>query len=96
MNQSSSDESLPVAASLAISRGQLVEAIRVIRQQEGVDLSAAKARVDRYLAQNPLLQKRIDEGRKAFRRKLIRWALIGDVVLIAAAAYWWFGGFSDR
>lgn len=89
--RSSSDGSLPVEASLEISRGQIMQAIRVIRVHEGVDLAGAKARVDLYLEQNPLLQKRIQEQRKATRRQVIKWVLIVDALLIAAAVYWWFG-----
>lgn len=37
---------LPSAAQAALARGEIIEAIRIVRQTEGIGLKAAKARVD--------------------------------------------------
>ena len=44
--------SLPTAAALAVNDGRLIEAIKIVRETDRLDLTAAKARVDAYIAAN--------------------------------------------
>ena len=85
------EQSLPIEAVLAISDGKIIDAIKIIREREGSDLANAKARVDRYLAQNPLIQEQLKERARAARGRFVRWVLIVDAALLLAVLYWMFG-----
>ena len=82
---------LPTAALLALEDGRLIEAIKVIREVEHLDLRAAKERVEAYAATNPALQARIAESLKATRKKIRGWVLAFDAVLVVGFLYWFFG-----
>ena len=47
---------LPVEAITLLSEGQFVQAIKALREHEGLGLREAKLRVDAYLAREPLLK----------------------------------------
>jgi ribosomal protein L7/L12 len=81
---------LPARAVGALREGRAIDAIKVLRETEGVDLAQAKARVDTYLAANPAVKKRLDEHQREFRKRLIGWVLVVDAVILAAVAAWWF------
>jgi ribosomal protein L7/L12 len=83
------DKPLPIDATLAINDGNVIEAIKLVRSAEGLDLMQAKARVDRYLDGNPALKEKIDEVRREARNRLIRNVLLFDAVIVAALI-WWF------
>jgi ribosomal protein L7/L12 len=74
----------------ALREGRAIDAIKLLRETEGVDLAQAKARVDAYLAATPSLKKRLDERQREFRKRLIGWVLVVDAVILAAVAAWWF------
>ncbi len=84
------DKPLPIEATLAINDGKVIDAIKLVRSAEGLDLVQAKARVDRYLEGNPALKEKIDEVRRDARRQLIRKVLLFDAVLVAALIWWFF------
>jgi hypothetical protein len=83
------DKPLPIAVTLAVKDGNYLEAIRQIRDAEGLDLVRAKARFDLYLEGNPALRETIDEVRRGSRRRLIRKVLIFDAIVVVALI-WWF------
>lgn len=82
--------SLPAAALLALDEGRLIEAIKIVRESERLDLTAAKARVDACVAADPRLQERMQQAQRDRRRALIKWALMVDAVLLAGILYWFF------
>ncbi len=81
---------LPPKVVAALREGRLVDAIKVVREVESLDLAGAKARIDAYLASDPALKKRLDERQREFRRRLIGWVLAVDAIVLAAVAAWWF------
>lgn len=85
------DSPLPAAAAAALSLGRTVDAIRHVREAEGLGLMEAKQRVEAYIRRNPALRAQLDEQQKQTRRRIIQWALIIDVVIIAAVFWWLFG-----
>lgn len=89
MKKRTSDEPLPIAVTLAVNDGNYLEAIRQLRVAEGLDLARAKARIDRYLEDNPVLRDKIEEVRKESRRRLIQKVLIFDAIVVIALI-WWF------
>jgi ribosomal protein L7/L12 len=84
------DKPLPIEATLAINDGKVIDAIKLVRSAEGLDLVQAKARVDRYIEDNPALKDKIDEMRRESRNKLIRIVLLFDAVLVAVLIWWFF------
>lgn len=90
MTPQAREKPLPIAVSLAIADGKLIEAIKLLREAEGLDLLRAKARVDRYLESNPGLREKIDEVRKEARRDLVRKVLLLDAVIVIALIWWFF------
>lgn len=80
---------LPAAAAAALSLGRMVDAIKYVRESEGLSLLEAKLRVEAQLRRNPALKAQLDEQQKQFRRRIVQWAIVIDVILIAAV-FWWF------
>jgi hypothetical protein len=76
---------------MALDEGRVLDAIRSLRESEGIDLTLAKARVDAYVHANPALQQRLAQRSKDRRKGLVKWVLIVDAVLFGVAAYWFFG-----
>ncbi len=79
---------LPVEAITLLSEGQFVQAIKAVREHEGLGLREAKQRVDAWLAREPLIKAQIEMRQRAARRKFFLWFLLVDIV-IAAAVLWW-------
>ena len=85
------DATLPAAAIVALNRGRVIEAIKLVRDSEpGLGLAAAKARVDAYVARDPMLKSQVEQQVKASRSRLVRWVIIFDVLLFAALAWYFF------
>lgn len=77
---------LPKSAVEALWQGNVIEAIKVVRQERNVGLKEAKDVVDAYLASQPALKKKMDQVLATARQRFIRW-LIGFLVLAAGVAY---------
>jgi hypothetical protein len=73
--QSLFDRSLSEAAVAALWRGQVIDAIRLVREEQRIDLEEAKASVDAYLRSQPALQRRIEQTQSDARAGLLRWVL---------------------
>ena len=85
------DTPLPAAAAAALSTGHKVDAIKYLREAEGLGLMEAKQRVEAYVERNPALKAQLAEQQARMRRRLIQWGLIIDVLLIAAILWYIFG-----
>jgi hypothetical protein len=83
--------SLPAAAEAALSAGRMIEAIKILRTTEQLDLTQAKQRLDAYLAQNPDLRDRVQRMSREQRAKVIKWVLVLDGIIVLALVYWFFG-----
>jgi hypothetical protein len=79
---------LPTAAAMALAEGRKIEAVKIVREAEGCDLSAAVARVDAALNADPAAKVRVDEQTRARRKSLRVWIVLIDILLVAAALYW--------
>lgn len=73
--QSLFDHSLSEAAVAALRRGQVLDAITLVRHEQQVDVKEAKASVAAYLQSHPALQRRIQQEQSDARAGLLRWAL---------------------
>jgi ribosomal protein L7/L12 len=92
MQHPTQDEAtLPAAAIVALNRGQVIEAIKLVRQSEpGLGLAGAKAQVDAYVARDPMLKVQVEQQVKASRSRLVRWVIIVDILLFAGLAGYFF------
>lgn len=87
----SEERPLPAAAAAALSTGRMVDAIKYVREAEGLGLMEAKQRVDAYVASDPILKTQLAEQQARMRRGLIKWVLIIDLVLVVAVLWYFFG-----
>lgn len=70
------DQPLSEAAVAALRRGQVIDAISLVRKEQHIDLKQAKASVEAYLHTQPALQRRIEQELADARAGLLRWALL--------------------
>ena len=66
---------LPQAAIDALWRGQVIDAIKLVRMDQQIDLQEAKSSVDAYLQTQPALKNRIEHRQADAREGLLRWVL---------------------
>lgn len=81
---------LPLEAVALLGEGKLADAIKAVKQTEGIHLREARARVATYVAQDPLLRVQIETQQGAKRRKIFFWFLLIDLVVTAGIIYWLF------
>lgn len=77
---------VPQAAVDCLWRGQTIEAIKLVRNQQKIGLKDAKDLVDSYIRSQPSLQQRMEAARVEAKRRLVR-GLIWFLILAAGAAY---------
>lgn len=90
-DESAKDRPLPAAAAAALSMGRITDTIKYVREAEGLGLMEAKQRVDAHVTSDPVLKAQIAEQESQMKRRLIKWVLIIDVILVAAVAWYFFG-----
>ena len=66
---------LPFAAMEALRNGRKIEAIKIVRQEWGIDLKAAKDEVDAYVASHPELASQLQVAGEGAKRVLL-WLLV--------------------
>lgn len=59
---------LPQAALSALQQGRKIEAIKLVREVEGLGLKEAKDRVEAYVAGDPILKERLAAESSSGRR----------------------------
>lgn len=85
------DRPLPAAAAAALSTGRMIDAIKHVREAEGLGLMEAKQRVEAHVERNPMLKVQLAEQQARMKRRLIQWVLVIDVLLVAAVLWYFFG-----
>lgn len=84
------DTDLPKVVVEALWQGNVIEAIKLVRQERNVGLTEAKDLVDTYIASQPTLKKKLDQVIATAQQRFIRW-LIGFLVLAAGVGYFMMG-----
>lgn len=79
---------LPNAAIEMLWRGQMIEAIKLLRVERNLGLKEAKDLVDAYIRSQPSLRKKMEEAQAESWQKLKRALIVA--LIIAAAAYVFF------
>jgi ribosomal protein L7/L12 len=80
----------PKAAIEALWQGNVIEAIKVVRQERNIGLTEAKEAVETYIASEPALKKKMDQVLATAKQKFIQW-FIGFLVLAVGMAYFVMG-----
>ena len=78
--------SLDQSALSALHQGNKVEAIRIVREANGVGLKESKDFVESYIATQPDLDRQYAEVRSSGKRRLLWLAVVG---VVAAVSVWW-------
>lgn len=81
---------IPLEAVALLGEGKVIDAIKSVRQAEGLGLKEARRRVDAHIAQDPLLRVQIETQQRATRRKFFFWFLVVDLAIVAGIIYWYF------
>lgn len=83
MEQAGSKSKLPAAAISALQRGNKIEAIKIVRNEHGLDLKDSKDLVDAYLRTQPAIQAGIYAARKESGRRALWWVaiVVGGAIL---------------
>jgi hypothetical protein len=76
---------LPPEAVAALHQGGVIEAIKIVRAVNGLQLKDAKDAVDAYVRSQPALRLAIEARQKEARGALVKWLLI--VAGMIALAY---------
>jgi hypothetical protein len=79
---------IPLEAVTLLNEGQTVQAIKVVRQAEGLGLKEAKGRVEAYIAHEPLLRAQLEHRQRAVRRKFFFWFVLADAIIIGGVVWW--------
>lgn len=77
-------DQLPLAVLGALRRGDKIEAIKLLREDQQIGLKEAKAEIDRYLQANPALLQQMQAKQAAMIHRLQFWVLVLLVVAILA------------
>jgi ribosomal protein L7/L12 len=65
----------------------MIEAIKVVRQEQNLGLKEAKDAVESYLTTQPELRKKMETLQAEQKQGCLRW-LAAIVILLAFAVYW--------
>jgi len=86
LRKSNATPQLPVAALTALRQGNKIEAIKLIREQQGIGLKEAKNRVDDYLNSQPARQSSVASAQSEAKRRSLLW--LAPIVAISLLAYY--------
>ena len=75
---------LSAAAIAALQQGNKIEAIKIVRTEQSLDLKQAKDLVDEYLRTQPALQETFATTQTQLKRSALLWLvlLIGGAILL--------------
>jgi hypothetical protein len=79
--------SSPPQAVAALNAGRKIDAIRIVRETQGIGLKEAKELVDSYVALHPDLQWRVEQQRSQVSRRWIAWLVLLGLATWAAVQY---------
>jgi len=80
-------EALPPEAINALQRGNKIEAIKIVREAQKLDLKDAKDRVDAYVKNDSALQQKFASAQAETTGSLVRWLIL---IALAIVGYYLF------
>ncbi len=78
---------ISLEAATLLTEGRLSEAVKVVRDSEGVSTREARKLVDAHIANDPMLGVQLDTQRREYRRRIIHVLLLAAVSIAGAAIY---------
>jgi hypothetical protein len=75
---------IPSQAIAELHHGRKIEAIRIIREAQGLGLKEAKDAVEAYIQSQPALQLSLEAKGRQARGALVRWLIVGAAIVAAA------------
>jgi ribosomal protein L7/L12 len=84
-----STQELSGEAVAALERGSKIEAIKSVREAQGIGLKEAKEAVERFLAANPELQGRMSAASREGAKGSLPWLLLAAA--IGSGVFLWLG-----
>ncbi len=78
---------ISLEAATLLTEGKLSEAVKVVRETEGVSAREARKRVDAHIANDPMLGVQLDTQRRESRRRIAYVLLLAAVSIAGAAIY---------
>jgi ribosomal protein L7/L12 len=82
------DKDLPAPVVNALSQGNKIEAIKLLREANGIGLKEAKDVVEDYIKSQPELSIKLSAIQQETKKTLLRWVIILGALLLAI--YWFF------
>jgi hypothetical protein len=79
---------LPPEPATLLTEGRLVDAIKSLRESQGIGLRQARDWIDWHISQDPMLRAQLEAQRRAARRKFFFWFLAIDALIVAAVIAW--------
>jgi hypothetical protein len=80
---------LPAAAIAALHEGRKIDAIKIVRREQQVDLKEAKDAVDAYIRSQPALEAELDALQAGATRALLGWLLGAALVVVVLYVLIW-------
>jgi hypothetical protein len=81
---------LPSEPATLLTEGRLIDAVKVLRETQGIGLKQARAWIEWHIDQDPMLRVQLETQQSARRRKFFLWFLVVDAVITAAIVYYLF------
>ncbi len=81
---------LPPEPATLLNEGRLTDAVKVLRDTQGIGLRQARAWIEWHIDQDPMLRVQLETQQSAKRRKFFLWFLVVDAVITAAIVYYLF------
>jgi hypothetical protein len=78
---------LPPEPATLLTEGRLIEAIKVLRETQGIGRRQARAWIEWHIGQDPMLRVQLETQQRERRRKFFLWFLVVDAVITAAIIY---------
>jgi hypothetical protein len=81
---------LPPEPATLLTEGRLIEAIKVLRETQGIGRRQARAWIEWHIGQDPMLRVQLETQQREKRRRFFLWFLVVDAVITAAIIYYLF------
>lgn len=79
---------LPSEPATLLTEGRVMDAIKALRESNGLSHVQARDWIEAHLADNPVLRAQLETQQRERRRKIFGWFLLGDAVVAAAIIYY--------
>ena len=87
MNTSDQNKvNLPAEALAELTEGNKIEAIKIVREKNGIGLKEAKDFVEQYVDKNPSLKAKLDKAQAESMQVFLKW-FVAIIVLIGLFIY---------